>query len=194
MAVVARHAAWMGRHQPWAPSDKRELLSLGMVASDDYDRILGPSPILDPNVVLKSEVRKQTSIFTFDWEIDFEHYVWGGTWDHQEIPFERHRRLTPSRKFTIFTDVDVNWSRFGSLAGLANSALASAAEQARENYQSANRRDGEADRVLSSSCRSGNPSQGIRTCVGSGSNSPSRTRRGCRSQRARRDAEAASIR
>lgn len=122
LAVAARCRAWAGRHQPWESHTGSSLKAMDAVADQSFATILGPSPRMNPNEVLMATTRKEAMLFGVDSEIGSDHFVLGGTWDHTEIPFERHGRLAPSAKFTLFTNQSANWSRFSSLADFASAA------------------------------------------------------------------------
>ena len=104
LAVAARYNAWHARHDPWRPQQDSSLATIHGVYDKEFERILGSAPLLEPINAIFAETEKEVTILATESTIGTDHYVFGGTWAHEEIEFEHHSPLTHSRMFPLFLD------------------------------------------------------------------------------------------
>ncbi len=131
-AVVARHQAFQGRHQPWRPNATYQLQRLSVPGAQEAAKILGPRPVLPPDgSLLKSQATHRVPyVFapfrTVVGDAAAEQFVLGGSWDFQEIPFETraaHPPLRLTEKANYFGGgVLRNLQAFAALAAFGSAA------------------------------------------------------------------------
>jgi len=135
----ARFEAFKHRHQPWnAPAEYVTQLDLSDIRS--VAKILGPAPKMAPEkAVLEVHATQKSSVYLKSMEsvagsVSGDCFVMGAVWDHQEIEFKKHDRLTLTEKANYFgTTIDVN--AFAAFKGLSGSTNIQSVGTAISNFQ-----------------------------------------------------------